>query len=455
MLLLEPEMEQALSQLEQLLLGGEALPIALVQQLSKVVVGEIHNLYGPTETTIWSTTHKLEDAETTRPHTSSVVPLGHPVASTEVYILDKHLQLLPIGVPGELYIGGEGVVRGYLNRPDLTAERFIPHPYARPEALQGGARLYRTGDLARCRSDGTLEYLGRIDQQIKLRGYRIELGEIEATLRTYPGVQEAVVLLQEEDASRKYLVAYVVGVGLAPALLQDSLRERLPEYMVPTIIVELESLPLLPNGKINRHALPPVDQATRQSKQRQGPASVGVKSLTPLQELLGAVWKEVLHLAEVDLEENFFALGGHSLLVTQVVARLREVLGVDVPLRSLFEAPTLERFALLVEGVMSKASSGLVPTLVPMQRRADLPLSFAQERLWFLAHWQQDSGWYNVPIALRLCGPLHVRALEQSLLTVVQRHESLRTIFSNAMDARCKLLSRCRQGFCHSLTCLP
>jgi natural product biosynthesis luciferase-like monooxygenase protein/amino acid adenylation domain-containing protein len=332
--LLEKDGESALGPLQKLLLGGEALPISLVKQLGKLVGGEIHNMYGPTETTIWSTTQRMEKS-------ANVVSIGRPITNTQVYILDKHLQLLPVGVPGELFIGGKGVVRGYLNQPALTAEKFLPDPYGKGEA---GALLYRTGDVARYLLDGTIEYLGRIDSQVKLRGFRTELGEIEATLQAHPAVQEAVVILHEEDEERRYLVAYVVSRAeqSAEEELKSYLHKQLPDYMVPTTFVYLETLPLTPNGKINRKALPiPVRSARR--------AEGYVAPQSGLQQHLSGIWQEVLNLPQVSIHDNFFALGGHSLVGIQLISRIRRQFDIHLPMAALFESPTIAELALMVE----------------------------------------------------------------------------------------------------------
>jgi natural product biosynthesis luciferase-like monooxygenase protein/amino acid adenylation domain-containing protein len=364
------------------------------------------------------------------------VPIGRPIANTQLYILDTQGQPVPIGVTGELYVAGLGLARGYKNRPDLTAERFIPHPFVGTghSPVNPGERLYQTGDLARYRADGTIEYLGRIDSQIKLRGFRIELGEIEATLRAHPAVQEAVIVLREEGEDNKYLVAYVApvaspleahaGSSLEPSQMQEYLHERLPDYMVPTFVVFLETLPLTPNGKVDRKALPIVDSTQRREHK------TAVAPSTALQELLAGIWKEVLHLREIGIHDNFFALGGHSLLAIQVIGRIRQTFELNLPLRNLFEAPTIARLSQRLEQVMYEAPSTLAPNqrLRPMERPVDLPLSFAQERLWFLNQWEAESAWYNVPMAFRLSdSTLHVRILEHCLAVVVQRHEALRT----------------------------
>jgi hypothetical protein len=335
-----------------------------------------------------------------------------------MHVLDGQLQDVPVGVPGELYIGGVALARGYWQRPALTAEKFLTHPRL--------GRLYRTGDRGRWRSDGVLEYLGRTDHQVKLRGCRIELGEVEAALRSHPGVAAALALVRTDPPGDPRLVAYVVaqGDGTAAEALRAHLRAKLPEYMVPSAFVLLEALPLSPNGKIDRKALPPPDRAGTES------AGVYVAPRTPVEEAVAAVWAEVLGLPRVGAHDNFFDLGGHSLLATRVVSRLRDLFQTEMPLRSLFEKPTISALAEEVEHSCGLGEVSHAPPLQPFSRSGELPLSFAQQRLWFLDHWQPGSALYNIAAAVRLTGPLNVVALEQSLREIVRRHEVLRTTFA-------------------------
>src|SRR5436305_1360729 len=428
----------------KMLCGGEALAPDLADQLLGLG-GAVWNLYGPTETTIWSTIYPI--AYQVQPH--GPLPIGRPIANTQIYVVDKNLQPVPIGVPGEILIGGVGLARGYFKRADLTAERMIPNPVA-AQFIAPGQRLYRTGDMARYLPDGSLQYLGRSDQQVKLRGYRIELGEIEAVLSRYAGVREAVVMLREGRGADKGLVAYIVarsGETLSVSSVQRYLRELLPDYMVPTSVVFVETISLTPNGKVDRKAL----QAINLSRTSLPVAED--KQLTPLQELLISIWQDVLGLSmrgegvetsdsdlapTLGIDDNFFEKGGHSLLATQVVSRIRHMFRVDLSLHSFFEAPTIAALASLLEELMRGSSAHLVDTLVPVERPNDsrlggqvyLPLSFAQERLWFLDQWYPGSAWYNIPLSLRLAGRLEISALEQSLATVIQRHEALRTTFA-------------------------
>ncbi|WP_420127105.1 non-ribosomal peptide synthase/polyketide synthase [Longimicrobium sp.] len=404
----------ALSGLQRILLGGEALPSDLAAQITAALPDGLVNMYGPTETTVWSTTHAVEAAD-------GLIPIGRPIANTRVYVLDAALRPQPVGVPGELFIGGHGVTRGYLGRPGLTAERFVPDAFsARP-----GARLYRTGDRARWTAEGVLEYLGRLDVQVKVRGFRIEPGEIEAVLRQAPGVADCAVVARTAGAGDTRLVAYVVGAADADAL-RAHVGRGLPDYMVPSAFVPLDALPLTPNGKLDRKALPAPDFAPAEEAY--------VAPRTPVEEVLAGIWAEVLRLDRVGVEESFFNLGGHSLLATRVVSRVRELFGVELPLRALFEGPTVARLAVRVEE-MRRAELVALPPLVPAERTGPLPLSFAQERLWFIDRLEPGSATYNIPAAMRLAGALDQAALERALGEIVRRHEALRTVFAEVDGA--------------------
>ncbi|HVG44622.1 MAG TPA: amino acid adenylation domain-containing protein, partial [Longimicrobium sp.] len=401
----------ALSGLERILLGGEALPSELAAQITAVLPNGLVNMYGPTETTVWSATHAVEVVE-------GPIPIGHAIANTRVYVLDAALRPQPAGVPGELFIGGHGVTRGYLGRPDLTADRFVPDAFS----AEPGARLYRTGDRARWMAEGVLEYLGRLDAQVKVRGFRIEPGEIEAVLRRHPAVVECAVVARTAAAGDTRLVAYVVGAAEADAL-RAHLRESLPEYMVPSAFVFLDALPLTPNGKLDRKALPAPELAPAEGRY--------VAPRTPVEEVLAGIWAEVLRLERVGVTESFFELGGHSLLATRAVSRVREMFGVELPLRALFERPTVAELAGRVEE-MRRAGLPVLPPVVPTGRAGALPLSFAQERLWFIDRLDPGSAVYNRPMAWRLGGALDEAALERALGEIVRRHEALRTVFTEA-----------------------
>jgi len=311
--------------LRQVFCSGEALSLELEQRFLASSGAALHNLYGPTEAAIDVTAWECE-----RGSQRGTVPIGRPIANLQMYILDAGLRAVPVGVAGELYIGGVGLGRGYWRRPELTAERFIPHPYGKE-----GARIYRTGDVARYGADGAIEYLGRVDHQVKVRGFRIELGEIETALRSHTNVREAVVVARAE-ASGARLLAYVVPNGeVSSTELRRYVGERLPEYMVPAVIVELEELPLLSNGKLNRRALPETDGAGSSVKRSYAPPR------TPVERQLVQMWEELLGVKTVGIEDHFFELGGHSLMLTQLASRIRKEFQVNIPLRVLFDAPTV------------------------------------------------------------------------------------------------------------------
>ncbi len=384
------------------LCGGEALPEGLARDLT-ARARAVWNLYGPTETTVWSSADRLF-APTPR------VMIGRPIANTAIHLLDRHIKPVPVGVPGELYIGGDGVTRGYLRRPDLTAERFLPDPFATDRP---GLRLYRTGDLASRRPDGRVEFLGRVDHQVKLRGFRIEPGEIEAALAALAGVREAAVVVREDR-----LVAYIVGTATLKKL-RRSLRERLPDYMVPAAFVTLAALPLTPNGKVDRKALP--------APEWQGSTEGHVEPRTPVEEILAGIWAELLGLERVGATDHFFDRGGHSLLATQMVPRLRAAFGIELPLRAIFEAPVLGSLAARIEEVRRAGAGMAAPPLVPVAREGPLPLSFAQWRPWSIDQLEPASPLYNIPVVLRIEGPLDHAVLERCLGEAVRRHEALRT----------------------------
>jgi amino acid adenylation domain-containing protein len=415
--------------LTYLFFGGEPLSKELVaRSLSALPHLQIWNIYGPTEATA--------NASAARVIPGDEVTIGRPIANTRIYILNSLLHPVPIGVQGELYIGGTGVARGYLNRPDLTAEKFVPDPFR----AEPGARMYKTGDLARYRPDGNIEFLGRADHQVKIRGFRIELGEIEAALGQHPAVREAVVMAREDAAgdpsasllTEKRLVAYVVAEREplpTTTDLRNFLKEKLPEYMVPAVFVLLDALPLMPNGKIDRRALPAPDRSRPELD------GAFVAPRTPTEELLAEIWAQLLNIERVGIHDNFFDLGGHSLLATQLVSRMRESFQVEIPLRRLFEVPTVAGLAESIEAARQSGQNLLAPPILPVPRNGDLALSFAQQRLWFFDQLEPGLSAYNIPAAVRLKGPLNLAALERSLNEIVKRHESLRTTFGK-VDGR-------------------
>jgi amino acid adenylation domain-containing protein/FkbM family methyltransferase len=382
---------------------------------------ELINLYGPTEITMMASAGRVDPAGSGAPS------IGRPIPGAAIYLVgglvgglvDGALSPVPAGVVGEMLLGGRGVARGYLGRPELTAERFLPDPFSG----EPGARLYRTGDLARWTPAGQIEFVGRRDHQVKIRGYRIELGEIEAALARHPGVREAVALALGEGEDRR-LVAWVVPTSEVPSIeeLRSFLRRSLPEPMVPSAWVFLESLPLTEHGKVDRRTL------ARTAPEVETPA--GEAPRTPVEEIVAGIWAEVLQVSTVRRDDDFFARGGHSLLATRVVSRLRAAFGVDLPLRALFEEPTVARLAAAVEALhrQSLGEAASLP-LVRVTRSENLPLSFSQQRLWFLDQLQPGSAAYNIPAALRLTGRLDPSALAGVFTEIVRRHETLRTTF--------------------------
>ena len=386
------------------------------------------NAYGPTETTVCASLHECSGTYLEGP------PIGRPITNTQIYILDPQLRLVPVGVAGELHVGGDCLGRGYLGRPALTAEKFTPNRFSG----QAGARLYKTGDLGRFLPNGEIEFMGRLDHQVKLRGYRIETGEIEVVLGGYAGVLDALVLMREDVPGDKRLVAYLVVDGetvIASGELRKFLQQKLPDYMIPSAFVVLPDWPLTINGKVDRSALPPPDRGGNESEQ------VFIPARSLIEEILVAIWAEVLGIEQVGIDDNFFELGGHSLLATQVLSRVREVFHVELPLRTLFEEPTVAKWALCVAKLQRADQSSKGPTIRPTSRDEILPVSFAQQRLWFLDRLSPDSSAYNISNALRLHGPLNSSILEQTLSEIMKRHEVLRTNFLVRDDRPVQIIS--------------
>jgi nonribosomal peptide synthetase DhbF len=394
--------------LKHVFAGGEALASSLARDVTSGWNVRLVNVYGPTETTIQVTSWPWQDAGY-----GQFAPIGRPIWNTQVYVLDDGLQPAPVGAAGELYIAGSGLARGYLNRPGLTAERFVADPFGPP-----GTRMYRTGDRARWRDDGALQYLGRADQQVKIRGFRIEPGEIEATLGQHNTVAQAAVSAREDVSGDKRLVGYVVpAAGEAPdaTVLRQHLARTLPDYMIPAAFVVLDALPLTPSGKLDRKALPAPDQQA--STEYTAPR-------TATEKVLAGLWAETFGLERVGIHDNFFELGGHSLLVTHLISKIRAAFLVELPLGTVFEVSTIAGLA----GRLDQAQAAR-PALRPVPRPEVIPLSFAQRRLWFLNHLEGQSPRYNLTLALRIRGTLDRDALEAALADLIERHESLRTVF--------------------------
>jgi amino acid adenylation domain-containing protein len=400
-----------------LVVGGEALRgESLRWWRERAPRVRVVNEYGPTEATVGCCVYEAEAGALG----AGAVPIGRPIANTRLFVLDGQLGLTPPGLAGELYVGGDGLTRGYLRRPGLTAERFIPDAYSG----EPGARLYRTGDVVRRLAGGDLEYVGRGDGQVKLRGYRVELGEVEAALLGHEEVREAAAAVHEAGGGDRRLVAYVVAEGGAgeegAGRWREYLRERLPEYMIPSAFVLLDSLPLTPNGKLDRKALLELEP-THNVSEYVGPR-------TAAEEVVAGIWAEVLKTGRVGVRENFFALGGHSLLAMQVVSRVREVFGVKMSLRNVFEHPTIEELARDIDKAVRAERGTLPPPIVRAPRNGPLPVSFVQERIWQMAQKEGRPSGYN--LAARFDGPLDIPALERALGEVVRRNEVLRTTFA-------------------------
>jgi len=407
----------SLTPLRWLLATGEAVTPELCRLwFSRYPSIPLMNAYGPAECSDDVAVHAVTGS---LPEGATHVPLGRPIPHLRLYGLDGDGEPVPHDVAGELYIGGVGVGRGYLNDPVRTASAFLPDPFA----IEPGLRLYRSGDLARFRSDGTLEFLGRRDHQVKIRGYRIELGEIEARVIQHPHVKEAVVAVREDRPGNKRLIAYVVSESVArdAEAIRSFLAETLPDYMVPAVVIFLDALPLTPNGKIDRKALPEPENS--ELSQRDGAPR------TAVEEILAGIWAEILGLKHVGIHDNFFELGGHSLLATQVVSRIRTSFQIELPLRSLFEAPTVEALGAVIEQARSDGDEASTVPIAPAERCRPLALSFAQQRLWFLSQMEPEGWSYNLPFALRLSGALDPAALLHSFEQVIARHETLRTTF--------------------------
>ncbi|MGO4294958.1 amino acid adenylation domain-containing protein [Chitinophaga sp. RAB17] len=411
---------KALSDQDQLLLpekllifGGEALEAAVIENIRAANARcTVVNHYGPTETTIGKLLHVVN----TQHIYQDVIPIGKAFSNTQVYVVSQAGQLCPAGIPGELYIGGEGVAAGYLHNPELTKERFIDNFFA----PQAPGKLYRTGDLVKYLPDGNIVFLGRVDDQVKIRGYRIEPGEISRVLEQAPGVGQGVVIAREDHSGGKRLIGYVIPHDtFDKTAILAYLKEQLPEYMVPVAILEMEQFPMLPNGKINRKALPDPDHADTVTTGYTAPVN-------PTQEKLSAIWAALLEVDQVGIHDDFFALGGHSLLAIRVISAIRKQLGAEVAIGDIFDYPTVAALSTLLENRFVPAAA---PALIRRERPAHIPLSYSQERLWFIDQ-LEGSVHYHLPTVLRLKGQLDRAALSHAWTTIVNRHEILRTVIA-------------------------
>ncbi len=419
-------------------LAGEPLQPSLAEEIYQLeTVEHLYNLYGPTEDTTYSTYTLIERAQRSR------ITIGRPISNTQTYVLDAHLQPLPVGVNGELFISGHGLARGYLNQPDLTADRFIPNPFS----SSPGSRMYRSGDIARLLPDSNLLFLGRADHQVKIRGFRIELAEVEAAIRLHHLVSDCAVVSSSvsssssgTDSTSNRLVAYVVS-DIAAHVLSTSLREwlklKLPDFMLPSLFISIPGLPLTSNGKLDRKALPPADSSGSASQPGFQPAR------TPVEQQLVSIWSDVLGVASPGINDNFFELGGHSLLATQLISRLRLVFNLDLDLKLVFDSPTILQQASFIHLRLADADpSHSSPQILPVPRLDPLPLSFAQQRLWFLDQLDPHSFAYNISCAVLLSGQLNLLALRHSINHIIRRHESLRTSFDSLDGKPVQIISQ-------------
>ncbi|HEY7768733.1 amino acid adenylation domain-containing protein, partial [Longimicrobium sp.] len=394
-----------LPELEVVILGGEICSAELVARWAPG--RRFFNGWGPTEVSVRSTAFQATDG-------TFPPPIGRPLGNVTHYVLDPAGRPVPIGVPGEIYVGGAGVTRGYLGRPALTAERYVPDPFAR----HPGARMYRTGDKVRWRSDGMLDFVARMDGQVKVRGFRIELGEIEAVLRRHDDVSDCVVMVREDVPGDQRIVAYVVG-GAGADELREHVRRTLPEYMVPAAFVFVDAFPLSPNGKLDRKALPAPEYGAAEESY--------VAPRTPTEEVVAGIWAEVLGVERVGADDQFFELGGHSLVATRVAARVRGVFGIELPLRTVFERSVLSDLSAEIDRLRGTGAASSEGAIAPVAREGDLPVTFAQERMWFVDALDPGSPVYAIPFSYHVAGRLDLDALRRALAELVRRHEPLRT----------------------------
>ena len=411
---------QTLTALRWLILTGEALQPELSRRwLNQYPQIPLLNAYGPTECSDDVSHYKIYQA----PSEDKIRTLiGRPISNTQLYILDKTLSPVPIGVYGQLYVGGVGVGRGYLGDPVRTSEVFIPDPFSR----EAGSRLYKTGDLAKYLPDGNLDFLGRIDHQVKIRGFRIELGEIEAVLQKHPGVHECLITTQEDESKNKHLVAYIVpnSKNVNSNELYNYLKKQLPHYMIPADIVFIAAFPITANGKVDRNALPAI------IKNKKPPLSENIIPKNLVEEIIIGIWMSVLKTNRIEIHDNFFELGGHSLLAIQVISRIREALKVDISISDLFEYPTIAELENIITNITKSKNTGKFQQIHHTSENLEIPLSYTQQRLWFLYQLDPLSSAYNVPMAFHLKGPIKYKILQESIRIIVQRHEILRTRIS-------------------------
>ncbi|MFZ1289539.1 MAG: amino acid adenylation domain-containing protein, partial [Melioribacteraceae bacterium] len=409
-----------------LIAGSDIWYVREYKEFKKLISDQTRliNSFGLTETAIDSTF--FEDKELNLPD-ERLVPIGRPFPNIHLYILDENFKILPIGAKGELYIGGVSLARGYYKKPHLTAERFLPNPFSKIS----GDRLYKTGDLARYLSDGNIEFLGRADHQIKMRGFRIELGEIETSISEHEKVKESIVLAKEDKNGEKKLVAYInckEGKTIEITELRDFVSEKVPDYMVPSVFIFMDKFPLTPNGKVDRKALPEPNKEELQK-------AIEIDFVAPRNKIeieICKIWEEILSIEKVGIRNNFFLLGGHSLLATQVISRLKSELNIELPLRVIFEKPTIEEIAFEIEKLeINQPETSKEIKIERRKTNQNIPLSFAQERLWFLDQFEPNSPFYNIPESYRIKGKINTEILNECFNIIIDRHEILRTYFSS------------------------
>ncbi|BAZ82714.1 non-ribosomal peptide synthetase [Sphaerospermopsis kisseleviana CS-549] len=413
---------QAFKDLRYLLFGGEAVDPKTVRAVLKNGAPQnLLHVYGPTESTTYSCFYPVEDV----PEGATTLPIGRPISNTQIYILNEQLQPVPVGTPGEIYIGGDGLARGYLNRPELTEERFISHPFHNPKSKIQNPKLYKTGDLARYLPDGNIEFVGRVDNQVKIRGFRIELGEVEAALSQHPDIKQAVVIVREDVPGDKRLVAYVVSDQKSPVTattLKSFLEDKLPAYMIPAAWMVLDSLPLTPNGKVDRRSLP------APARTRPDLEEAFVAPRNSIEEQLATLWTQLLGLDVVGVNDNFFCLGGHSLIVTQMISRAREIFSVNISFVQVFANPTIAAVAeLITQG--GEEIQWERPIIQHIAHEGLVPVSFSQERIYFVHKLAPENSAYQFQATMDIRGKLDFEALKRSLDEIVRRHEIFRTTY--------------------------
>ncbi|MBG9798758.1 non-ribosomal peptide synthetase [Brevibacillus laterosporus] len=401
------------------LFGGEAADPKWVRvALEKGKPKKLINVYGPAECTVFTTTHHVTQVAAD----ALSIPIGKPIANTQVYVLDQYLQVVPIGVPGELYVGGPGLALGYLHRLEITSERFIKNIFSSNET----DRLYKTGDIVRYLPDGTLSYIGREDDQVKIRGFRIELGEIEAVLGQHPEIRDAVVMMREDQNSNKQLIAYFTAYKpgvVTTSELRSFAEKKIPMHMIPATFIYLDHLPVTPNGKVDRKALP------APFLEREEGNTPFIEPVTDTEIILSEFWKEILGIGRISIIDDFFNSGGHSLLATQLLSRIYHAFHIEISLRTFFENPTIQAMGKQIDHIISSGEQSVSVPLVPVSRDDDLVLSYTQQGVWFIEQLEPGSATYNVPVANTLKGSLNIDALERAVNEIIRRHEILRTSF--------------------------